>query len=283
MLPISGSVSATGGAKARMITSCSGCRVLRKGCTDACTIRPCLQWMENPEAQANATFFLAKFYGRAGLLNLIAAAPDDADSRASVFRSLLYEACGRIVNPLYGSVGLLWSGQWQKCVDAVDAVLVKGDLVVQADAAAAAPPPLGAACDIRHFPKDPDAAVAADLLRFARAGVKRAGSSSNNSSKQAKLLKGNAGKKRASRSPPLGQQQEAEELVPVPMVVELEHGEESAASHHHHLQLQGSEEDAGAEAASLVKQAEAAPPVSNQVLVADQEAEEDVGLELTLG
>ncbi|XP_066362692.1 LOB domain-containing protein 42-like [Miscanthus floridulus] len=285
-----------------MRMSCNGCRVLRKGCSDACTIRPCLQWIDTPEAQANATVFLAKFYGRAGLLNLLAAAPDDA-ARPAVFRSLLYEACGRIVNPVYGSVGLLWSRQWQKCVDAVDAVL-KGRPVVQVDAAsdaAAAPPLLGggagarsaaapaAAYDIRHVAKDPDAVAAADLLRVARGGrkrFKRAGSSSSNASK-AKPLKGKTGDtERASPSP---QQQEAEELEPVPMVGELEHGEESAGSHdHHHMQLQGSSEDTDVEAASHVTQAEAEPPVSSQsqsqsqVLVADQE-EEEVGLELTLG
>lgn len=54
-----------------MRMSCNGCRVLRKGCSENCTIRPCLQWMKTPEAQSNATVFLAKFYGRAGLLNLI--------------------------------------------------------------------------------------------------------------------------------------------------------------------------------------------------------------------
>ncbi|CAD6332590.1 unnamed protein product [Miscanthus lutarioriparius] len=147
-----------------MRLSCNGCRVLRKGCSDACTIRPCLQWIKSSDAQANATVFLAKFYGRAGLLNLIAAAPTDA-LRPAVFRSLLYEACGRIVNPVYGAVGLLWSGTWHMCQDAVEAVL-KGAPIVQVsadDAAAAAGPPINAAAaaaaaaaayDIRHvFPK----------------------------------------------------------------------------------------------------------------------------------
>jgi hypothetical protein len=298
----------------RMVSSCNGCRALRKGCSDDCTIRPCLQWIKNknPEAQGNATVFLAKFYGRAGLLNLIAAAPDDTGGQA-VFRSLLYEACGRIVNPVYGAVGLLWSGQWQKCVDAVQAVF-NGELgmpvdVVQdvdaasSEAAAAPPPPLrarpgassSAAYDIRHFAKNSDAAAAADLLRFARAGrtgLKRGKGSPSYASK-AKLLKGK-GKAtknvRASPSPPLGQgqQQEAEELEPVPMVMELlEHGggrnEEFAGSHDHHLKLKGSKENTDVEAAaSHVIQAEAEPPVGNQVLVADQE-EEKVGLELTLG
>ncbi|KAM7464337.1 hypothetical protein LguiA_032458 [Lonicera macranthoides] len=93
--------------------SCNGCRILRKGCDKDCTLRPCLQRIQTPESQANATLFLAKFYGRAGLLNLINAAPPHL--RPAVFRSLLYDACGRIINPIYGSVGLMWSGNWHHC------------------------------------------------------------------------------------------------------------------------------------------------------------------------
>lgn len=59
-----------------MRMSCNGCRVLRKGCSDNCSIKPCLQWIKSPDSQANATVFLAKFYGRAGLLNLINAGPE---------------------------------------------------------------------------------------------------------------------------------------------------------------------------------------------------------------
>ncbi|KAG6494314.1 LOB domain-containing protein 40-like [Zingiber officinale] len=137
-----------------MRMSCNGCRVLRKGCGDACSIRPCLQWIKSPDAQANATVFLAKFYGRAGLMNLISAAPDHL--RPAVFRSLLYEACGRIVNPIYGSVGLLWSGTWNLTQAAVEAVL-KGAPIAQmpSDAAAAAPalPFKAVGSDIRHVSK----------------------------------------------------------------------------------------------------------------------------------
>ncbi|OEL24072.1 LOB domain-containing protein 41 [Dichanthelium oligosanthes] len=276
-----------------MRMSCNGCRVLRKGCSDACTIRPCLQWIKTPEAQANATVFLAKFYGRAGLLNLLAAAPADS-LRPAVFRSLLYEACGRIVNPVYGSVGLLWSGQWQACQAAVEAVL-KGHPVVQVDAGSDAAALLGArtpagasAYDIRHVAKDPDAAAAADLLRVSRGGrtrFKRAASSSTSSKPHHKGKASN--NKRAS---PRAQHQEPGELEPEPMVVEHDdhrapsHDEESAGSHDHHLQ--GSE-DTDVEAGSHVSQAEAEPqshaaPVSSQVLAAAQENEE-VGLELTLG
>ncbi|XP_027359243.1 LOB domain-containing protein 41-like [Abrus precatorius] len=136
-----------------MRMSCNGCRVLRKGCSEDCSIRPCLQWIKNPESQANATVFLAKFYGRAGLMNLINAAPQH--HRPAIFRSLLYEACGRIVNPIYGSVGLLWSGSWQLCQAAVEAVL-KGEPITPITSEAAANgrgPPLKA-YDIRHVSKD---------------------------------------------------------------------------------------------------------------------------------
>lgn len=147
--------------------SCNGCRVLRKGCSDNCSIRPCLQWIKSPESQANATVFLAKFYGRAGLMNLINAGPDHL--RPAIFRSLLYEACGRIVNPIYGSVGLLWSGSWQLCQNAVEAVL-KGAPITQiaSDQTAADDanngPPLKA-YDIRHISKDENSAGSSELHR----------------------------------------------------------------------------------------------------------------------
>lgn len=47
---------------------------------------------------------------------------------AVLFQSLLYEACGRTVNPVFGAVGLLWSGNWQICQAAVETVLKCGSL-----------------------------------------------------------------------------------------------------------------------------------------------------------
>ncbi|XP_068303444.1 LOB domain-containing protein 41-like [Pyrus communis] len=160
-----------------MRISCNGCRILRKGCSENCSIRPCLQWIKSPESQANATVFLAKFYGRAGLMNLINAGPEHL--RPAIFRSLLYEACGRIVNPIYGSVGLLWSGSWQLCQVAVEAVL-KGQSITPITSEAAANghgPPLKA-YDIRHVSKDENSAASNDpqkvktRYRFKRSAVK---------------------------------------------------------------------------------------------------------------
>ncbi|XP_037431767.1 LOB domain-containing protein 41-like [Triticum dicoccoides] len=160
-----------------MRASCNGCRVLRKGCADDCTIRPCLAWIRSPDAQANATVFLAKFYGRAGLINLLAAAPDDAQ-RPALFRSLLYEACGRAANPVFGASGLFSTGNWEACQAAVQAVL-EGRPIPQVAADQAAPHPgLLAAYGVRHIPKDGiDRASAA--LRASRASFKRASSSSS--------------------------------------------------------------------------------------------------------
>ncbi|KAL6007474.1 hypothetical protein ACLOJK_032972 [Asimina triloba] len=140
-----------------MRMSCNGCRVLRKGCSENCSIRPCLQWIKNPESQANATVFLAKFYGRAGLMNLINAGPEHL--RPAIFRSLLYEACGRIVNPIYGSVGLLWSGNWQLCQAAVEAVLKGAPIMQIPSETAGGPSPPMKAYDIRHVSKEENSAT----------------------------------------------------------------------------------------------------------------------------
>ncbi|KAL7603827.1 LOB domain-containing protein 41 [Lactuca sativa] len=150
-----------------MRMSCNGCRVLRKGCSDNCSIRPCLQWIKSPESQANATVFLAKFYGRAGLMNLINAGPEHL--RPAIFRSLLYEACGRIVNPIYGSVGLLWSGNWQLCQTAVEAVL-QGSPITQiaSDTAETNKGPPFKAYDIRHISKDENSGAGSSELHRVR-------------------------------------------------------------------------------------------------------------------
>lgn len=46
----------------------------------------------------------------------------------ALFRSLLYEAVGRTVNPVNGAVGLLWTGNWKVCQSAVETVLRGGTL-----------------------------------------------------------------------------------------------------------------------------------------------------------
>ncbi|KAL5553172.1 hypothetical protein UlMin_040573 [Ulmus minor] len=149
-----------------MRTSCNGCRVLRKGCTDNCVIRPCLQWIRSTDSQAHATLFLAKFYGRAGLLNLINAGPQHL--RPAIFKSLLYEACGRILNPIYGSVGLLWNNEWDKCEAAVDSVL-SGLPIIAGDAHAQYPIELPLkACDIRHVAARESNPTAPTRTRFKR-------------------------------------------------------------------------------------------------------------------
>ncbi|KAJ4716163.1 putative LOB domain-containing protein [Melia azedarach] len=106
--------------------SCNGCRVLRKGCSENCILRQCLHWIGTSQAQANATVFVAKFFGRAGLMSFISAVPES--QRPSLFQSLLFEAVGRTVNPVSGAVGLLWTGNWNICQAAVETVLCGGKL-----------------------------------------------------------------------------------------------------------------------------------------------------------
>ncbi|XP_058737806.1 LOB domain-containing protein 42-like [Vicia villosa] len=109
-----------------MKLSCNGCRVLRKGCSEDCIIKPCLEWISSPESQGNATLFLAKFFGRTGFLNLLA--NGSIQNAPAVFRSLLYEASGRLVNPTHGALGLFWTGEWSRCEAAVEAVLTGSDI-----------------------------------------------------------------------------------------------------------------------------------------------------------
>lgn len=73
-----------------------------------------------------------------------------------MFKSLLYEACGRIVNPINGSVGLLWSGDWAKCQAAVEAVLEGTQIKVESDehAPQAKLPVKSSSVDIRHVTRD---------------------------------------------------------------------------------------------------------------------------------
>ncbi|PIA44133.1 hypothetical protein AQUCO_01700034v1 [Aquilegia coerulea] len=106
--------------------SCSGCRVLRKRCSESCVLRHCLQWIENHESQAHATAFLAKYFGRSNLISFISAVHEI--HRPALFRSLLYEACGRTLNPVDGVIGLIWTGNWRACHMAVETVL-SGDII----------------------------------------------------------------------------------------------------------------------------------------------------------
>ncbi|CAA2944862.1 LOB domain-containing protein 38-like [Olea europaea var. sylvestris] len=106
--------------------SCNGCRVLRRGCSEECILRPCLDWIGSPDAQGNATFFVSKFFGRSDLMAFISAAPQN--KRTALFQSLLFEACGRTVNPVNGAVGLLSTGNWHVCQAAVETVLGGGTL-----------------------------------------------------------------------------------------------------------------------------------------------------------
>ncbi|KAL1564752.1 LOB domain-containing protein 38 [Salvia divinorum] len=106
--------------------SCNGCRVLRSGCSDECILRPCLEWIKSPQAQANATLFVSKFFGRSDLMSFVAAVPQP--QRPVLFQSLLFEACGRTINPVNGAVGLLSTGNWHICRAAVETVLA-GDVI----------------------------------------------------------------------------------------------------------------------------------------------------------
>ncbi|GFY90049.1 LOB domain-containing protein 37 [Actinidia rufa] len=89
--------------------SCNGCRVLRKGCNEKCILRESLRGIESPQAQGNAMLFVAKFFGRAGLVSFLSAVPD---SQRPAERS----AC-------YGPVtGKFARRRWRRCSEAMSYV-----------------------------------------------------------------------------------------------------------------------------------------------------------------
>ncbi|XP_044980014.1 LOB domain-containing protein 42-like [Hordeum vulgare subsp. vulgare] len=252
-----------------MRASCNGCRVLRKGCTDDCTIRPCLAWIRGADAQANATVFLAKFYGRAGLLNLLAAGTDAA-LRPALFRSLLYEACGRVANPVYGATGLFCMGRWEACQDAVQAVFEGRRIAVQSEAVRH--PGLVAAFDVRHVPKPMVVPAPPGPLGVSRAGrtmFKRASSSSTAKPTISSGAKHGDLDRAPSHEEPAGSHDHVVEdggmAVAVAVAAKQVRGESSA--------------DTGAEAHSHVSQAEQNLPMPQLA----QGDDDEVGLELTLG
>ncbi|KAI4966112.1 hypothetical protein ZWY2020_046459 [Hordeum vulgare] len=142
--------------------SCNGCRVLRKGCGEGCTIRPCLSGSGAPDAQANATVFSPVLRPRR------AAQPPRRCPRRRPPPAALplaaHEACGRMANPVYGSVGLLWSAQWRPARP-------PSRPCSRAAPSSGSPPTPLAPCDIRHVAKLPDRPAAAGTLP----GVSRAG------------------------------------------------------------------------------------------------------------
>ncbi|XP_010553917.1 PREDICTED: LOB domain-containing protein 41-like [Tarenaya hassleriana] len=248
-----------------MRMSCNGCRVLRKGCTENCSIRPCLQWIKSAEAQANATVFLAKFYGRAGLLNLINAGPDHL--RPEVFRSLLYEACGRIVNPINGSVGLLWSGNWHMCQAAVEAGM-KGSpvtVMIASDAVATVHVPPLKVYDIRHVTRDESSGGGSD-------------------GHGGRHVKSRCRSKRISEiAQPRTHDAAEETLFPAPDAVEWGRACDRSTSHDSSLSHQ-SELLAAAEGGGDSKDEESmASEETAQLLAVSRPAVDGIGLELKLG
>lgn len=96
---------------------------------------------------------------------------------AATFKSLLYEACGRVVDPIFGSSGLLWSGNWSRCQAAVEAVLEGGSPIATVGFNGVVEAP---AFDIRHVNKSGIPGGATET-RQVRSRAKRGGGPSHDS------------------------------------------------------------------------------------------------------
>ncbi|VAH94286.1 unnamed protein product [Triticum turgidum subsp. durum] len=83
--------------------SCNGCRVLRKGCSDACVLRPSIEWIDGAQPQANATVFVAKFFGlygnvgtNTGSSSSLHSSPENSTSAPARKRSKNSPGCGAV-------------------------------------------------------------------------------------------------------------------------------------------------------------------------------------------
>jgi hypothetical protein len=94
-----------------------------------------------------------------------------------VFKSLLYEAAGRLVNPTHGALGLFWTGQWSRCEAAVQAVLTGSnindvsfvDVQTSSGTLIAENPVLPTTSDIRHVARGTNVDIK-EKTQFKRAG-----------------------------------------------------------------------------------------------------------------
>jgi len=66
-------------------------------------LRHCLQWIENPQAQAHATLFVAKFFGRAALMSFLSSVP--ANQRSGMQCNPIYACMKNSYQGIYGING----------------------------------------------------------------------------------------------------------------------------------------------------------------------------------
>ncbi|CAL9151148.1 unnamed protein product [Musa hybrid cultivar] len=79
--------------------------------------------------------------------------------------SLLFEACGRTINPVNGAVGLMWTGNWHLCQAAVETVLRGGTLSTL--------PGLAAEDHSDDAPPESDGLCSPPLMGFSSSAAKR--------------------------------------------------------------------------------------------------------------
>lgn len=155
------------------------------------------------------------------------------------------------MNPIYGSVGLLWSGSWQQCQAAVEAVLKGAPITpITSEAAASGRGPPLKAHDIRHVSKEEDSTLDTAQRVKARSGFKR-------------LVKPRA--RKVTRSEPAEEENRST-------------SHESSLSH----PCKESESGVSVEASVLFHDEPESNPNPNEIYRAEESGDE-VGLELTLG
>lgn len=198
------------------------------------------------------------------------------------------------MNPIYGSVGLLWSGSWQLCQAAVEAVLKGAPITpITSEAAASGRGPPLKAYDIRHVSKDENSAASNETQQQrvkTRSRVKKSSSSvAAAKPKEKSNNNNNKGTETGSSEPDASRFKR-----PWTGCCATEEVMNRSASHESSLSHQSEEVVAAAEGES--KESESMVSVETSILFRDEPESnpkrsdrtdeslgEPVGLELTLG
>lgn len=110
------------GAVSSISTPCAACKLLRRRCAQECPFAPYFSPLE-PQKFAS----VHKIYGASNVSKMLMEVPEN--KRADAANSLVYEANARIIDPVYGCMGVISTLQQQAQSLQAELNAVKAELV----------------------------------------------------------------------------------------------------------------------------------------------------------
>ncbi|CAN6470878.1 unnamed protein product [Victoria cruziana] len=98
--------SSPSSAKAPISSPCAACKILRRRCSDQCTLKPYF-----PPSEPQKFITVHRIFGASNIVRLLKEVPES--HRADAASSLIYEANARGRNPVHGCAGAIFQLQRQ--------------------------------------------------------------------------------------------------------------------------------------------------------------------------